>query len=53
MGAPLRNGKKEKLECAAGWRATKQQEIQYLQSAEGQILNTPHPNLSYATNFVS
>lgn len=46
MGAPLRNEKKKNLECAAGWHKIKPQEIQYLQRAEGQIVKTPHPNLS-------
>lgn len=46
MGAPLRKGKKEKHECAAGWHTTKPQEIQYLQTAEAQIVNTIHPNIS-------
>lgn len=38
--------KEEKFERAAGWHTTKQQELQYLQTAEGQTVNTPHPNLS-------
>lgn len=49
VGWELHLGKikeKEKFESAAGWHKTKQQEIQYLQTAEGLSVNTTHPNLS-------